>query len=26
MIERCHKMKAHPPGPNWDGVYTMKEK
>jgi len=26
MIERCHKMKEHPPGPNWDGVYTMKEK
>ena len=26
MIERCHKMKEHPPGPNWDGVFTMKEK
>lgn len=26
MIERCHKMKEHPPGPNWDGVYVMKEK
>jgi adenylate cyclase len=26
MIERCHKMKEHPPGPGWDGVFTMKEK
>ncbi|RXK55670.1 CHASE2 domain-containing protein [Oleiharenicola lentus] len=26
MIERCHKMKEHPPAPNWDGVFTMKEK
>lgn len=26
MIERCHYMKEHPPGPNWDGVFVMKEK
>jgi adenylate cyclase len=26
MIERCHYWQAHPPGPNWDGVFTMKEK
>jgi len=26
MIERCREMKLHPPGPDWDGVYTMKEK
>lgn len=26
MIERCHYMKAHPPGPNWDGRFVMKEK
>lgn len=26
MIERCHRMKANPPAPDWDGVYTMKEK
>lgn len=26
MIERCHRMKAHPPASGWDGVYTMKEK
>lgn len=26
MIERCHYMKAHPPGANWDGVFVMKEK
>jgi len=26
LIARCHNMKAHPPGANWDGVYVMKEK
>jgi adenylate cyclase len=26
MIERCRYWKDHPPGANWDGVYTMKEK
>ncbi len=26
MIQRCHYMKDHPPGANWDGVYVMKEK
>jgi adenylate cyclase len=26
MIERCHYMKEHPPGPKWDGVFIMKEK
>ena len=26
MIERCHLMKQHPPGPGWDGVFEMKEK
>jgi adenylate cyclase len=26
MVERCHYWKAHPPGANWDGVFTMKEK
>ncbi|MBI2512946.1 MAG: adenylate/guanylate cyclase domain-containing protein [Opitutae bacterium] len=26
MIERCHHMKEHPPGANWDGVFVMKEK
>ncbi len=26
MTARCHYMKAHPPGENWDGVYVMKEK
>ncbi len=26
FIERCHEMKARPPGPNWNGVYVMKEK
>jgi len=26
MINRCHYMKEHPPGENWDGVYVMKEK
>ena len=26
MINRCHYMKEHPPGANWDGVYVMKEK
>jgi adenylate cyclase len=26
MIQRCHYMKDHPPGSNWDGVYVMKEK
>ncbi len=26
MIQRCHYMKDHPPGGNWDGVYVMKEK
>jgi adenylate cyclase len=26
LTARCHYMKAHPPGANWDGVYVMKEK
>ncbi len=26
MIERCEYMKEHPPGADWDGVYTMKSK
>jgi adenylate cyclase len=26
MIERCQHMKTHPPAPNWDGVWTMKDK
>ena len=26
LIERCAKMRLHPPGANWDGVYHMKEK
>jgi len=26
MIARCHYMKEHPPGAEWDGVYVMKEK
>lgn len=26
LIRRCAAMKAHPPGPGWDGVYVMKEK
>jgi adenylate cyclase len=26
MSERCHYFKKHPPAPNWDGVFTMKEK
>lgn len=26
MIERCRYMQNHPPGDNWDGVWTMKEK
>jgi adenylate cyclase len=26
MIDRCHYMKEHPPGPGWDGVFEMKEK
>jgi adenylate cyclase len=26
LIERCSKMRLHPPGENWDGVYHMKEK
>ncbi|HEX2862342.1 MAG TPA: adenylate/guanylate cyclase domain-containing protein, partial [Lacunisphaera sp.] len=26
MSERCHYFKKHPPGSNWDGVFTMKEK
>ncbi len=26
LTARCHNMKAHPPGANWDGVYVMKEK
>jgi adenylate cyclase len=26
MTERCHYWKKHPPGDNWDGVFTMKEK
>jgi class 3 adenylate cyclase/CHASE2 domain-containing sensor protein len=25
-ISRCRSMKARPPGPDWDGVYTMKTK
>ncbi|AOS45296.1 Adenylate cyclase 1 [Lacunisphaera limnophila] len=26
MTERCLYFKKHPPAPNWDGVFTMKEK
>jgi adenylate cyclase len=26
MIARSHSWKDHPPGPNWDGSFTMKEK
>ena len=26
LTERCHHMRAHPPGAGWDGVYVMKEK
>jgi len=26
LLERCHSMRAHPPGAGWDGVYVMKEK
>lgn len=26
MTARCHYFKKHPPAPNWDGVFTMKEK
>ncbi|MBL9214341.1 MAG: adenylate/guanylate cyclase domain-containing protein [Opitutaceae bacterium] len=26
LTKRCHYMKEHPPGANWDGVYVMKEK
>jgi adenylate cyclase len=26
MVERCHYMKSHPPGEDWDGVFVMKEK
>lgn len=26
MTERCHYFKKHPLAPNWDGVFTMKEK
>jgi len=26
LTERCHYMRAHPPGAGWDGVYVMKEK
>ncbi len=26
MMDRCHYMKEHPPGPGWDGVFVMKEK
>ena len=25
-VARCHAMKAEPPGPGWDGVYTMTSK
>ena len=26
LIERCDHMRLHPPGPDWDGTYVMKEK
>jgi adenylate cyclase len=26
LIQRCQHMRAHPPGPGWDGTYVMKEK
>lgn len=26
LIKRCARMKADPPGADWDGVYVMKEK
>ena len=25
-VERCLQLKAHPPGPSWDGVWVMKSK
>jgi adenylate cyclase len=25
-VERCHYLKDHPPGDNWDGVWVMKTK
>ena len=25
-VKRCHAMKEHPPGPDWDGVFTMTTK
>jgi adenylate cyclase len=26
LITRCHFMRLHPPGPNWNGVYVMTRK
>jgi adenylate cyclase len=26
MIKRCHHMKEHPPGADWEGAYVMTEK
>lgn len=26
MLARCRQMRLHPPGPDWNGVYEMKEK
>ncbi len=26
LLARCHHLRDHPPGPDWDGVYVMKEK
>jgi adenylate cyclase len=26
FVERCHKLKDHPPAADWDGVYVMKTK
>jgi adenylate cyclase len=26
FLGRCADMKKHPPGPDWDGVFVMKEK
>jgi adenylate cyclase len=25
-VQRCHELKANPPPPDWDGVFTMTTK